>query len=295
MRVLAIVLSLLAAVALAFGAQLQNDSVNKHDRGSEVRNKLGIRQVFALFKKPKWLSGMSLLVLGGMLQISALTLAPLIVVQPLGGIALVITALLNARVTKTRITRSAWFAMSLCTLGIGTFVVSASFVAAEVKLDDGNLLQILSVLGVLIVIFGALFFTIGQRFKALAFILGAGVLYGFVASLIKAVVQRIIQQDFSLLTFICVLVTIAALLLGGWFVQNAYASGPPDLVIAGLTVIDPMVAVSVGVVILGEAQNADAFTLAIFVATAVTAVVGVWLLSKVHPELASAESQNQAK
>ena len=289
MRALAIVLSLMAAVALAFGAQLQNDSVSKHDKNSEVKKKLGLRQVAELFTKPKWLSGMSLLVLGGALQISALSLAPLIVVQPLGGIALVITALLNARVTKTRITRSAWLAMSLCTLGIGTFVVSASFVAAEVRLDDGNLLQILTVLGIIILIFGVLFFTVGQKFKALAFILGAGVLYGFVASLIKAVVQRIIQQDFTLLTFVCVLVTVAALLLGGWFVQNAYASGPPDLVIAGLTVIDPMVAVSVGVVILGEAQNADAFTLALFIATALIAVVGVWLLSKVHPELSSAQ------
>jgi hypothetical protein len=176
--------------------------------------------------------------------------------------------------------------MSLCTFGIGTFVVAASFVADEVRLNDGNLLQILGVLGIIVVVFGVLFFTIGQKFKALAFILGAGVLYGFVASLIKAVVQRIAQQDFNLLTFLCVLVTVAALLLGAWFVQNAYASGPPDLVIAGLTVIDPMVAVSVGVVILGEAQKADALTLSVFVATGLIAVIGVWLLSKVHPELA---------
>ncbi|MEY4391153.1 MAG: hypothetical protein RLZZ400_896 [Actinomycetota bacterium] len=286
MRALAICLSLLAAVALAFGAQLQNDSVSKHDRNAEEKQKLGIRQVLSLFAKPKWLSGMSLLFLGGGLQITAISLAPLIVVQPLGGIALVITALLNARVTKTRITGSAWFAMSLCTFGIGTFVVAASFVADEVRLNDGNLLQILGVLGIIVVVFGVLFFTIGQKFKALAFILGAGVLYGFVASLIKAVVQRIAQQDFNLLTFLCVLVTVAALLLGAWFVQNAYASGPPDLVIAGLTVIDPMVAVSVGVVILGEAQKADALTLSVFVATGLIAVIGVWLLSKVHPELA---------
>ena len=101
MRALAICLSLLAAVALAFGAQLQNDSVSKHDRNADEKQKLGIRQVLSLFAKPKWLSGMSLLFLGGGLQITAISLAPLIVVQPLGGIALVITALLNARVTKT--------------------------------------------------------------------------------------------------------------------------------------------------------------------------------------------------
>lgn len=284
LRAIAISLSLLAAVALAFGAQFQNDSVVK--KTDEQKTKVGIRQVLALFTKPRWLTGMSLLVAGAVLQISALTLAPLIVVQPLGGIALVITALLNARVTKTKINRATWVAISLCTFGIAAFVSVASSVASEVKLDDSNLFQILSVLSVIVVIFGVLFFTIGKKAKAISFILGAGVLYGFVASLIKAVVQRIIQGDFSVLTFVCAVITGVAVLLGGWFVQNAYASGPPDLVIAGLTVIDPMVAVCLGIVILGEAQQANPVTLAVFISSAIVAVVGVWTLSKVHPELA---------
>jgi len=284
LRALAISLSLLAAVALAFGAQFQNDSVVK--KTDEQKTKLGLRQVLSLFAKPRWLTGMSFLVGGAVLQISALTLAPLIVVQPLGGIALVITALLNARATKTRINRPTWIAIALCTVGIGVFVSVASSVATEVKLGDSNLWQILIVLSVIVAIFASLFFTIGKKAKAISFILGAGVLYGFVASLIKAVVQRIIQGDFSLLTFICALITAAAVLLGGWFVQNAYASGPPDLVIAGLTVIDPMVAVCLGIVILGEAQQASGVTLAVFITAAIVAVIGVWTLSKVHPELA---------
>ena len=285
LRALAICLSLLAAVALAFGAQFQNDSVVK--KTEEQKTRVGLRQVLALFSKPRWLTGMSLLAAGAVLQISALTLAPLIVVQPLGGIALVITSLLNARATKTRINAATWLAISLCTVGIAAFVTVASSVASEVKLDDSNLLQILIVLSVIVAIFAALFFTIGKKAKAISFILGAGVLYGFVASLIKAVVQRIIQGDFSWLTLVCAVITGLAVLLGGWFVQNAYASGPPDLVIAGLTVIDPMVAVSLGIVILGEAQQASLFTLLVFVGSAIVAVIGVWTLSKVHPELAN--------
>jgi len=284
LRALAICLSLLAAVALAFGAQFQNDSVVK--KTEEQKTKLGLRQVIALFSKPRWLTGMSLLAAGAVLQISALTLAPLIVVQPLGGIALVITSLLNARATKTRINGATWLAIALCTVGIGAFVSVASSVASEVKLDDSNLLQILIVLSVIVAIFAALFFTVGKKAKAISFILGAGVLYGFVASLIKAVVQRIIQGDFSWLTLVCAVITGLAVLLGGWFVQNAYASGPPDLVIAGLTVIDPMVAVSLGIVILGEAQQASLVNLLVFVGSAIVAVIGVWTLSKVHPELA---------
>jgi hypothetical protein len=292
MRALAVCLSLLAAVALAFGAQFQNDAVVKQsDKTSENKSRVGIKQILALFAKPRWLAGMSLLALGAGLQITAISLAPLIVVQPLGGIALAITALLNARATKTSINRATWFAISLCTFGIGVFVVMASAVAKEeIHLDDSNLAQILLVLVGIVALFAVLFFTIGKQAKAISYILGAGILYGFVASLIKAVVQRINQGDFSLLTLVCAVITGLAVLLGGWFVQNAYASGPPDLVIAGLTVIDPMVAVTIGIIILGEVQTADAFTLVSFVVSALIAIVGVWLLSRVHPELVENEA-----
>ena len=44
----------------------------------------------------------------------------------------------------------------------------------------------------------------------------------------------------------------AAVLVGGWLVQQAFASGPPEVVIACLTVVDPIVAVLLGAVLLGE-------------------------------------------
>jgi hypothetical protein len=81
------------------------------------------------------------------------------------------------------------------------------------------------------------------------------------------------------------LALIGAVSLGAWFVQNAYSSGPPDLVIAGLTVIDPLVAVAIGIVILGEAQQAAWPIMLGFSLSAIIAILGVILLSKVHPEL----------
>ena len=111
-------------------------------------------------------------------------------------------------------------------------------------------------------------------------------LYGFVATLAKVVIQRIYQQEFEWLTILCLVGLIGAVVLGGWFVQNAYASGPPDLVIAGLTVIDPIVAVSVAIVILGEAKQASWLTVLGFLVSAVIAIYGVFRLAKVHPDLA---------
>ncbi len=289
-RAIAIILSLLAAVALAFGAQLQNDSVEKNvDKVQGAKRGVGFKHIVGLVQNPRWLGGMSFLVLGALCQIAALTMAPLIVVQPIGALALVITALLNARSTKTRITKATWIAISLCTGGIATFVALATGIADDQReLSDSNLIVILVILALLLVGLGAVFLVQRQRMSALTFILGAGLLYGILATLVKTVIQRIQQSHFEWLTITCLVAAVLAMALGGWFVQNAYASGPPDLVIAGLTVIDPMVAVTIGIIVLGEAasaMSANPLISVVFAASGATAVLGVWLLSRVHPEL----------
>jgi hypothetical protein len=176
-------------------------------------------------------------------------------------------------------------AIGLSTFGVGAFVVTASRVASQVELTDQNLLRVLGLLVVILVAFGILFFTFGKKAKALTYILGAGVLYGFVATLAKVVIQRLYQMDYDLLTGLALVSMIGAVLLGGWFVQNAYSSGPPDLVIAGLTVIDPMVAVAIAIGVLGEAQAASGASIVSFSLSGAVAIAGVYLLSKVHPQL----------
>ncbi len=284
LRTLAIVLAALGAIALAFGAQLQNDAVGV-EKKNRAKGALSFKQMRSLLARPRWLSGTALMGIAIVFQLAALGLAPIIVVQPIGAIALVITSLVNARVTKTKLSKATIVAVALCTGGIGAFVAMASGVAKEIELTDDRLREVLFVLVAILAVFGVLFIFFARRINALTYILGAGVLYGFVATLAKVVIQRIYQGDFEWLTLLCLVGLIAAVALGGWFVQNAYASGPPDLVIAGLTVIDPLVAVSIGIVILGEAQQADLTAMLGFGLSAIIAVAGVYLLSKVHPEL----------
>jgi hypothetical protein len=291
LRLLAIVLAVLAAVALAFGAQFQNQAVStSREKHIQPKVSLSLRELINLLIKPRWVSGTSLMFLAMLLQLGALSLAPLIVVQPIGAIALVITSLLNARYTKTKLNRATMLAIGLSTFGVGGFVVTASQVAAQVELTDENLLRVLLLFVIILVAFAALFFIFGKKAQALTYILGAGVLYGFVATLAKVTIQRLYQMDYDILTLIAVVSMIGAVLLGGWFVQNAYASGPPDLVIAGLTVIDPIVAIAIAIGILGEAQEATLGSGSLFSAFGLLAVCGVYLLSKVHPEL-----RNRAK
>lgn len=288
-RILAICLAALGALSMSFGAQFQNDAVGLAQKSSRskasIKSVLNLKQLLGVMRRPRWLAGTSLLGFATVLQLGALSLAPLIVVQPVGVIALVVTSLLNASLTKTRLNRATLLAISLCTLGIAGFVVAASLAATEPKIDDNKLRSVLAVLVFILVIFGIAFLRYGKRFTALAYIVGTGVLYGFVATLAKVVIARIEQGEFEWLTVFCALALIVAMALGGWFVQNAYASGPPDLVIAGLTVIDPLVAVIVGVAILGEMDGVSIWIALPFLLCAGLAVTGVLLLAQVHPEM----------
>ncbi len=299
MRILAICLALLSAVLLAIGTQLQNGAVGDQKKAAlSGRSHLKLNQLIHLIRRPQWVTGLVLTIAALALQFTALLLAPLILVQPIGAIALVITSLLNAKITKTRLNKASVLAIILCTTGLGAFVVMAHEVAVEPDIDNNALMLILTMAIALIATFAFIFFKGAERFSPITFILGAGALFGFVATLTKVVVKRLFQQDgFNRLisfqgefvtdglTLLALLCMLAAGLLGAWFVQNAYASGPPDLVVAGLTVIDPLVAVSIGVVLLNEAMNAPWPVMLGFVASGAISVVGVFLLSKVHPEI----------
>lgn len=286
LRYLAVLLALVGAVALAFGAQWQNDAVgDQQGKGGKTQGSLGLRQMFELVKRPKWLVGTGLLGLAVVFQIAALSLAPLIVVQPLGAIALVVTSVLNARISKTKLNRVTVVAIALCIFGVGGFVTTASTIAHEYVLTDGQMWQVLSILAVILVALISVAVRKAKNGKAIYFVVGAGILYGFVATLTKVVIQRIYQGEFEWLTLLCLVVLGVAVSLGGWFVQSAYASGPPDLVIAGLTVVDPMVAVLIAGTILGEAHTASPLTIVLFVLCGGTAIVGVLLLSQFHPQV----------
>ncbi|MEY4945008.1 MAG: hypothetical protein RL384_952 [Actinomycetota bacterium] len=287
-RPLAIVLAVIGAVFLALGAQFQNDAVTQHHAPKQLKLKsLHIKQVLDLLRRPRWLTGSVFMALAILSQLTALALAPLIVVQPIGAIALIITSVLNSRIHKIKLDPKTFVAIAITMLGVAGFVLFTATSATQVKLDDGMLLQVVGVLIAVLAVFGILFAVSKGRVGPLQYIFGAGVLYGFVASLAKVVIQRIIQGDLNWLTLLATLALAAAAILGGWFVQNAYAAGPPDLVIAGLTVIDPAVAVGIAIVILGEASSAATGQVVGFGVSGSVAVLGVLMLSKVHPQLSN--------
>lgn len=282
-------LALIGAVFMSFGAQYQHRGVTKVEAlsGGTATGGLTGAQLGRLLTRPSWVIGTIMLGLAIIAQLGALSFAPLIVVQPLGAIALVITTLLNARISGHKPTKRSIRAIVECVGGIFIFVTIAALVATDEPVSNQQLITILIILGGVTIVFGALWLWLRDRMTALFYILGAGVMYGFVATLAKVVLSRIGSGDFEWLTVSCLVALLIVAGIGAYFVQSAYSSGPPDLVIAGLTVIDPIVAIIIGLTILGEAADAPLWAYIGFGIAGVIAVIGVYDLAKNHPQIVS--------
>jgi drug/metabolite transporter (DMT)-like permease len=279
-------LALVGAVFLSLGAQFQHQGVSKVEErlGDGSRAGLSPKQLLHLLRRPSWMLGTLMLGLAIVFQLTSLGFAPLIVVQPLGVVALVMTAILNARLSRIRLDRKTIGAIALSVGGVGVFVIVAATFAVEQRINETQLLTVLGILGVVTVVFGVLFAVRRKSAGAMFYIAGAGVLYGFVATLAKVVINRVANGNFEWLSVLAIVALLASAALGGYFVQTAYSVGSPDLVIAGLTVIDPLVAVLIGVIVLGEATLIPLPAAIISVLAGAVAIVGVIRLAKHHPQ-----------
>lgn len=284
-QLLGIPVALVGACFLSIGAQLQHHGVAKVESQTQDAAKgLNLRQLGLLLARPSWVIGTLLLGLSIVFQLVSLNLSPLILVQPLGVVGLVITSILNAKVSGVTLNRQSVTAVGLCVGGVGAFVLIAAIFAKDVPVTSTALVIILLILVVVLMLFGVAFWFLRHRFKAIIYIVGAGVIYGFVATLAKVAIDRISNREWDWLLVACIVALLAAAGLGAYFVQNAYSSGPPDLVIAGLTVIDPLVAVTIGIVVLNEAAGAPWWALLGFAITGAVAIYGVFQLARHHPQ-----------
>jgi drug/metabolite transporter (DMT)-like permease len=279
-------LALVGAVFLSLGAQFQHRGVVKVESRTVDSFGKGLsgRQLALLLARPSWVLGTLMLGLAIAFQLSSLYFAPIIVVQPLGAIALVLTSIVNSRVAKVKLNHKAVTAIAMCVGGVFLFVGVAAFTAVDKPVTDQHLITILIILAVVLAAAGAAFVIFRHKLRAIFYVILAGVIYGFVATLAKVILGRLQQGEFEWLTLLCLIALLLATALGAYFVQNAHASGPPDLVIAGLTVVDPIVAVTIGIVVLGEASQAPWWAIGVFVLAGVIAVWGVFQLARNHPQ-----------
>jgi hypothetical protein len=285
-QAIGIPIALLGAVFLSIGAQLQHRGVSKVEgsHGDGSKSGLSWGQMMLLLRRPSWVVGTLLLAFAIVIQLISLGFAPLIVVQPLGVVAMVLTNVINSRVNGIASDARVRGSIALAVLGIGIFVAFSAVYAFERAFTDAQLLFIMWLLAAVIITTCVAFLVFRKRLRAMFYIVAAGTLYGFVVTITKVLINRWQSNQIDGFMILCIIGLVIAALLGGYFVQTAYSVGSPDLVIAGLTVIDPLVAVAIAITVLGEADHFPPFAFGGLAVGGILSVIGVVLLARHHPQ-----------
>lgn len=243
----------------------------------------------ALIKTPIWLFGTLVYGLSIILQMASLAFAPLILVQPIGVSAIVFTAMLTARATGHPPTTAAKQAIGITLVGVVSYVIIAAIVSKQQAITDDQLVEMMVTLVAVLIVAGiALLATHGGARVPMLYVVIGGVFSGFVATLGKTVILRV-ESMFSTgsfvfgtegwLTVLCAVGIAIAAAVSAFFVQYAHTCNSPESVVAGLTVIDPAVAVILGITILQEAAGAPIWTTFAFLVAGAVSFVGVWKLA----------------
>jgi hypothetical protein len=297
----AIALAMLGAVCFAGAAVLQHRAVSDRSGPSGAGQEgkvLSLRGLGAIARRPGWLAGLALAAGGSALHAGALVLAPLSVVQPIGVLAVPIAVLLTA-VQRGRVPATGVFVGVLLSIGgVGVFVLTAASTAVSTPPPDQATLFASLVVAGIVLLLAALGMARSGWVRCVACATGGAAAFGLVSALVRAVSQSVASGDvgaFEPPVLAAAAGIGAAVLVGGWLVQQAFASGPPEVVIACLTVVDPIVAVLLGAVLLGEGAATPAETWLLLVVAAATATAGVIALARHHPDAVAARAARSAR
>ncbi|KUI15951.1 hypothetical protein AU191_13400 [Mycolicibacterium acapulense] len=246
---LVVLLALLAAVFLAIGIVVRQRAT------LDVPEEHGISTVMVttLLRRPLWWAGTAAALAGYGFQALALIKGSLLLVQPILTSALLFALPLSARLANRRVTRREWMWAMVLTAALAVFVV-----LAKTRPGDYEASVPLSVL-VAVVCAGAVTAcvilavrTAGWK-RAVLLAVAVGLLFGVVALLTKLVMFLLANGGVGKVVTTPALYLLLVLgVLAVFLQQSAFHAGSLQTSVPTMLVLEPVVAVVLGAVVLGE-------------------------------------------
>ena len=235
--------------------------------------------VSTLLHRRLWWAGTAAAVTGYAFQAVALAYGSLLLVAPLLVSALLFALPLSARLAHRRVTRAEWGWAVLLTVSLGIFVALARTKPGDY---DGAVLPAVLVAGISLLFVGgclAVALRLSDWRRAILLAVGVGVLFGVVAALTKIVMHAVTEGSMSrLLTSPILYVLIVIGVIATLLQQSAFHAGSLRASVPAMLVLEPMVAVLLGEVLLGEHLAVDkpsAVVLAIAVGAMAAATIAL--------------------
>ena len=286
MTTLAVMLAIIASFSFASGASAQHFGIDKALAG-EADRRLTLPRLVKMVRTPVWLLGLGLIALGAGLHLTALAMAPITVIQPLGILAVGWSVLIAARLKGTPPERKIWFAVGVSVVGIvGFTILSTRYTTEATDISLASMLWTTAAVWAVAIVLGALGLFGARSIRSLCWAWGGAALYGLGSGYMKIMAEIITHK--AALTgaeFITALVgLVLAYGVGGWMIQQAYATGPAEVVVGSMTTVDPLAAVMVGLVVLGEGALLTPLIAIGMALAGLVAAGGVAVLSRFHPD-----------
>jgi len=273
---LVIGLALCAAVFMAIGIVVRQRAT------MSVPTEHGVSSVMltTLLRSPVWWLGTAAAVLGYVFQALALIKGSLILVQPILVSALLFTLPLSARLAGRRVTRGEWLWAGLLTAGLAVFVLLARPGPQESPATLPVAAIVAGVCAVIILGCVAVAVRVGGWQRAVLLAVSVGVLFGVVAVITKIVMH--LADERGLLALLATPAPYALVVLGIFATllqQSAFHAGALQTSVPTMLVLEPVVAVLLGALVLGEGLEAGryeaiALTIALAAMTAATVALG---------------------
>lgn len=274
MRFLSIGLALLAAISNATSNVLQR-TVDR-DEPSELA--LSPRLILDLVHHKLWLAGLGAVTLSFILQAAALDNGDLSLVQPIVVLELPLTLILASAVYRQSLHRRDWGAIALMTAGLGALVASLAphggrpgHVGAP-RWVVGAGLCVALVVGLVLA---------GRRVqgnhRAGLFGMATGICFGLTAAFMKEATTGFSAGITGVLSSWPIYATVGAGVVGMFLMQNALQAGSLVAAQPGITLLDPVVGITWGVVVFGEQVRTGLFVMAAVLSAAAVAIGAVLL------------------
>src|ERR1700754_2114328 len=260
---LTVLFALLAALFLAIGIVVRQRAT------MDVPEEQGVSSVMflTLLRRPWWWAGTAAAVAGYVFQALALAKGSLLLVQPILVSALLFALPLSARLAHRRVTRGEWIWAVVLTIALAVFVVLARARPGdyEASLTTSALVAVICTAAVCACVVVAAR-TMGWK-RAVLLAVAVGVLFGVVAVLTKLVMHVLIHEGARALFLTPVPYLLVVIgVLATFLQQSAFHAGSLQTSVPTMLVLEPVVAVVLGAVVLGEhldVSQLDAMLIAI--------------------------------
>ncbi|MFJ4525891.1 DMT family transporter [Streptomyces sp. NPDC088810] len=277
---LSVLLSVVSALAYAGGAIVQEQVAVASPGGG-----------YLPLRRPSWWGALGLNGLGGVLHVVALACGPLSLVQPLGALTIVFALPMAALCVGRRAGATAWRGALMATVGLAGLLSLVGSSAAH-SLDPAQRLAVALVTGgaVAALMCAGLAAHRHPAVRSVLLATASGIAFGMSSVFTKTVAvdwsHGIGLGDLSSLSVIG-LFTLAGVLLS----QAAYRGGGLAAPLATLTVVNPVLAAAVGILMFGETFRYDTTGTALALGCAVVAAGGLIMLTTERMERAAATAE----